>query len=236
MGDMLEYIKSQGIKYNLTAGYSPQSNGITKRINCTLFEAACTMLDAAGAPLELWGEAILAICHIQNRLPSRTLGKTPHEAWTDKKPTVRHIQKWGCKAYRHINKKTGRKKLDKKSIAGFLVRYESGNIYRIYHPDTKEFKVSQDVIFSENQFFDHRRIESEEQQLELDGRDAKENEMDGDGQLNETQVGEPCKTPILHEQITIQPLPRHKSVQSKAPNRRMHRRIARALKAMLKGN
>ena len=63
------------------AGYSPQSNGTAERMNCTLFEMACTMLDASGAPLELWAEAILAACHIRNRLPSRSLdGKSPHEA------------------------------------------------------------------------------------------------------------------------------------------------------------
>ena len=93
MGEMLEYIELQGIEYNPTAGYSPQPNGVAERMNRTLFEAACTMLDAAGAPLELWGEAILAACHIHNRLPSGTLGRTLHEAWTGKKPTVGHIRK-----------------------------------------------------------------------------------------------------------------------------------------------
>ena len=104
---MLDYIKSQGIEYNPTAGHSPQSNGVAERMNQILFDMVCTMLDASGAPLELWGEAILAACHIRNRLPSQTLGKTPHEAWTGQKPTVSHIRKWGCKVYRHINKKTG---------------------------------------------------------------------------------------------------------------------------------
>jgi len=229
MGDMLEYIKSQGIEYNPTAGYSPQSNGVAERMNRTLFKAACTMLDAAGAPLELWGEAILATCHIQNRLPSRTLGKTPHEAWTGKKPTVGHIRKWGCKAYRHINKKTGRKKLDKKSMAGFLVGYESGNIYRIYHPTTKEFKVSRDVIFCENEFFNARQ---KDQGLDLEGMDAGENEMDRDIQTDESHE---TTTPMLHDQIVVQSLPRHQE-SSKAPNRRTRRQIARAFKAMLKGN
>ena len=99
MGEMLEYIKSQGIEHNPTAGYSPQSNGVAERTNRTLFEMACTMLDSSRAPLELWGEAVLAACHIRNRLPSRTLGKTPHEAWSGKKPTIGHIRKWGCKVY-----------------------------------------------------------------------------------------------------------------------------------------
>ena len=138
MGDMIKYVKSQGIEYNPMAGHSPQSNGVAERINRTLFEKACTMLRSSSAPPELWGEAVLAAAHIRNRLPTSTLnGKTPHEAWTGKKPTVAHIRKWGCKVYRHINKTTGRKKLDDKSMVGFLVGYERGNIYRIYHPKTK---------------------------------------------------------------------------------------------------
>jgi len=128
-------------------------------MNRMLFDKACTMLDASGAPLELWAEAILAAAYIRNRLPLQALdGKTPHEAWYGQKPSIQHLRKWGCKAYRHINKKTGRKKLHKKSMMGFLVGYQPGKIYGIYHPGTKEFKISRDVIFSENQFFDTREV------------------------------------------------------------------------------
>ena len=92
MGEMIDYIKSQGIEYNPTAGYSPQSNGVAERMNRTLFDKACTMLDASEAPLELWAEAILAAAYIRNHLPSQTLnGMTPHEAWTGQKPSVGHI-------------------------------------------------------------------------------------------------------------------------------------------------
>src|SRR5213075_3104727 len=89
MGEMIKYIKSKGIEYNPTAGHSPQSNGVAERMNRTLFEKACTMLDFSGAPLELWGEAVLAATHIRNRIPTSTLnGKTPHEAWYGRKPTI----------------------------------------------------------------------------------------------------------------------------------------------------
>src|SRR5579859_3330921 len=128
-------------------------------MNRMLFDKACTMLDASGAPLELWAEVILASTYIRNRLPLQVLnGKTPHEAWYGQKPSIQHLRKWGCKVYRHINKKTGRKKLHKKSMMGFLVGYQPGKIYGIYHPGTKEFKISRDVIFSENQFFDTREV------------------------------------------------------------------------------
>jgi len=92
MGDMIKYVKSQGIEHNPTAGYSSQSNGVAECMNCTLFDKACTILDASGAPLKLWAEAVLAAAYVRNRLPSQALnGKTPHEAWTGQKPSVKHI-------------------------------------------------------------------------------------------------------------------------------------------------
>src|SRR5579859_7203849 len=95
------------------------------------------------------------------RSPSRTMGRScscgnihtqpsplPTSQWEDparsldgSETHIRHIRKWGCKVYRHINKKRGRKKFHKKSMVGFLVGYEPGKIYRIYHPGSKQFKV-----------------------------------------------------------------------------------------------
>src|SRR5436190_21833801 len=114
---------------------------------------------------------------IRNRQPSRSLdGKSPHEAWTGKKPTVGHIRKFGCAAYRHINKKTGHKKLHKKSMLGYLVRYDSTGIYRIYHPSTKKIKVSRDVIFSEDEFLGVRQVNISDKDIL-----SSENDVDDSG-------------------------------------------------------
>ena len=184
------------------------------------------MLDFSGAPLELWGEAVLAAAHIRNRIPTSTLnGKTRHEAWYGKKPTIGHIRKWGCKVYRHINKKAGRKKLHKKSMIGFLVGYQGSNIYRIYHLASKEFKVSRDVIFSEKEFFDMRRVvksDLEDKDME-DGEtpSACDDTASSGGISSETET----PAPVIHDEIAVQPL-----------NRKSRRLIARAFKATLKGN
>jgi hypothetical protein len=147
MGEMIEYVKAQGIDHQPTAGYSPQSNGIAERFNRTLFKKACTMMDAAGAPLHLWADTILAANLIFIRLASSAInGITPFEAWYGHKATIAHIRKWGCKVYRHIHKKTGRKKFHKKSMLGYLVGYEKGDFYRIYHPISKAFKISRDTM------------------------------------------------------------------------------------------
>src|SRR5579862_9604022 len=273
MGEMIKYVKCQGIEHNPTAGYSPQSNGVAERMNRTLFDMACTMIDASGAPYELWGEAVLAAAHIRNRIPTSTLdGKTPHEAWTGEKPTVGHIRKWGCKVYHHINKKMGRRKLDKKSRIGYLVGYESGNIYRIYHPATKEFKISRDVKFSEVEFFGIRQVtQQSDLKSDMDTTSTCDTTLTGESTCDANTMSSrdntptcdttltcdttsKCdapstmdhairSTPIIHKEIVVQSPPRspHSSpsqsgVGPKPPNRRSRRQIARAFKAMLKGN
>ena len=95
LGDMIDYVESVGIEHKPTAGFSPQSNGVAERMNRTLFEMVCCMLDHAGAPLELWSEALHHATYIRNRLPTSSLnGMSPHEAWTGRKPHVKHIRKW----------------------------------------------------------------------------------------------------------------------------------------------
>jgi hypothetical protein len=57
-----EFCVEHGIIYERTPSYLPQSNGITKRKNCTLTELVNAMLDTAGLSKEWWGEAILTAC------------------------------------------------------------------------------------------------------------------------------------------------------------------------------
>jgi transposase InsO family protein len=252
MGDMINHVKSQGIEHNPTAGYSPQSNGVAERMNRTLFEMACTMLDASGAPLELWADAVLTACHIRNRLPSRTLdGKSPYEAWNGRKPTVGHIRKWGCKVYRLINKKTGRKKFQKdfKSMEGYLVGYElpGGVNYRIYHPGTKEFKVSRDVLFDEREFFGTRHVAGYSEEILPSAENSAEDNADQEAEHEEeVEQQNENATPIVYDEIVVEPPPPSSPLSNpsaepattppKRSNRRTRRMIAKAFKAVVKGN
>jgi len=245
---MIKYVKSQGIEHNSITDYSSQSNGIVERMNCTLFKMACIMLDAAGASLELWAEAILAATHIRNRLPSRTLdGKSPHEAWTGEKPTVGHIQKWGCQAYRLINKKTGRKKFQKdfKSMEGYLIGYElpGGVNYRIYHPETKEFKVSRDVLFDEEEFFSARHVAGYSEEILSSAENGAEDDTNQEAEHEEVEQQNENAAPIIYDEIAVQspPSPPAEPAPAATPSikpstRRTRRRIAKAFKAVVKGN
>nr|GEW02225.1 hypothetical protein [Tanacetum cinerariifolium] len=62
-----EYYDQVGISHETSVAHSSQQNGVVKRRNCTLIEAACTMLIYAQALLFLWAEAVATACYTQNR-------------------------------------------------------------------------------------------------------------------------------------------------------------------------
>ena len=90
----------KGIIIETTVPYSPSQHGAAERFNHTLLELAHTMLIEKNLPPFLWPEAVAHMTYIQNCLPTQALdGKTPHEAWTGKKPDVSHFCEFGCDAW-----------------------------------------------------------------------------------------------------------------------------------------
>jgi transposase InsO family protein len=53
-----EYLDQEGIKYEFSAPYTPQQNGVVERNNMTLIESARTMLDEHKTSDHFWDEAI----------------------------------------------------------------------------------------------------------------------------------------------------------------------------------
>ncbi|GKF22494.1 putative ribonuclease H-like domain-containing protein [Tanacetum coccineum] len=56
------YFAQEGIEHQTSTTRTPEQNGIFKRRNRTLVEAAQTMLSAAKVPLFFWAEAIATTC------------------------------------------------------------------------------------------------------------------------------------------------------------------------------
>nr|GEV93437.1 putative ribonuclease H-like domain-containing protein [Tanacetum cinerariifolium] len=61
------FFKEEGIEYQTSTPQIPEQNGIIKRQNRTLVEAARTMLSASKLPLFFWVEAIATACYTLNR-------------------------------------------------------------------------------------------------------------------------------------------------------------------------
>uniref|UniRef100_A0A2N9GEZ3 Integrase catalytic domain-containing protein n=1 Tax=Fagus sylvatica TaxID=28930 RepID=A0A2N9GEZ3_FAGSY len=93
-----EFCEQNGIIHEVTPPYSPESNGVAERKNRTLKEMMNAMLVSSGLSSNMWGEAILLACHIQNKVHHKKTGKTPYELWEGRKPNLEYLKVWGCLA------------------------------------------------------------------------------------------------------------------------------------------
>ena len=68
-----------GIINERTPPYSPQSNGVAERKNHNLTDLVNAMLETSGLSKEWWGEAILTVCHVLNKVHTKNKEITPFE-------------------------------------------------------------------------------------------------------------------------------------------------------------
>jgi len=80
---MNDYCENKGIIHEVTPFYSPESNRVAERKNVTLKEMKNAMLVSSSTPDNVWGEATLSACHLQNRISYKKNGLAPYtiENW-----------------------------------------------------------------------------------------------------------------------------------------------------------
>lgn len=144
-----QFYRDEGIEMQLTAGYSPQQNGVAERRHRYLQEMAVCMLLDAGLEKRYWGEAIAAAAYIQNRLPSRVVQKTLMELWCGVKPDLSHLKVFGCSAYVYVPD-VKRSKLQSRAEKLIFVGYAcESKAYRFLNKRTGKIIISRDVKFLE---------------------------------------------------------------------------------------
>jgi hypothetical protein len=156
----VDFCAQHGIRRQMIVPYNPQQNGVAERKNRAITDAARSMMHDQSFPLYLWAEACATAVYLQNRSPHRILGKmTPEEAFTDRRPDVKHIRIFGCSTFSHVPSER-RTKLDPTAQQGILVGYsEVSKAYHIYIPPLRKVVVSRDVRFEEDKAF-ARSLES----------------------------------------------------------------------------
>ncbi|GJX84602.1 zinc finger, CCHC-type containing protein [Tanacetum coccineum] len=153
--EFTRYCKENGILRQLTAPYSPQQNGIVERRNRSVMSTTRSMLKAMHMPQIFWAEAIRHGVYVLNRVPTKALkDSTPYEALKGRKPNLKHLRIFGCKAYAKVTK-PHLKKLDDRSKELIYLGTEPGSkAYRLFDPVTKDMIVSRDVKFKEDEGWD----------------------------------------------------------------------------------
>lgn len=146
-----EYYIKHGIKHEKSAPQSPQQNGLSERMNRTIFEKVRCMLLDAKLTKQFWAEAVFAAVEINNVLSNAPNGTAPNELWHKKKCNMIVFKEFGCKCM-VWEPDQKRKKLDAKSFPCIFLRYaENAKAYRLYDTNANKIVTSRDVLFMENE-------------------------------------------------------------------------------------
>ncbi|CAL8083743.1 unnamed protein product [Prunus armeniaca] len=139
----------------LTVAYSPQQNGVAERKNRTIVEMAKSMMFEKSIPLEFWAKAVNTVVYILNICPTKALvKKTPFEAYSGRKPGIKHLRVFGSLCYAHVPNQQ-RQKLDLASKRCVFLGYASCEKgYRLYNLVTGKVIISRDVVFNEDASWD----------------------------------------------------------------------------------
>jgi len=94
-----DHLKSCGIVPQLTRPGTPQRNGVSERRNRTMLDMVRSMMSQSDLPLSFWCYALEIAAFTLNRVPSKSVDKTPYEIWTGKTPSLSFLKNWDCKAF-----------------------------------------------------------------------------------------------------------------------------------------
>ena len=129
-----------------------------------------SMMSYSTLPLGLWMEALKTAIHILNRVPSKSVPKTPYELWTGKVPSVSHLKVWGSPAEAKVfNPHIA--KLDPKTVTCHFIGYpDRSKGYRFYYADRHtKFVETRQAVFLEDEMMRRsmvgRKIDLEEKRV-----------------------------------------------------------------------
>ena len=142
------FLKSNGIRAEFTAAYTPQQNGVAERMNRTLVEASRSMMIHAGVSDEYWAEAVATAAYLQNRTVTAAIksGETPFERWHRKKPDLKNVRVFGCIVYPE------EKRMDAK--LRFTSYTSTEGKYRVFDVSKRKTYFRQNLVFNEADFDD----------------------------------------------------------------------------------
>nr|GFC52964.1 hypothetical protein [Tanacetum cinerariifolium] len=147
---LLAYFAAEGIQHQTSVARTPEQNGVVKRRNRTLVEAARTMLSAAKVPLFFWAEAIATACFTQNRslvIPRHE--KTPYHIINERKPSVKFFHIFGFVCY-IVRDGENLGKMNEKGDECIFVGYSTqSRAYRVFNKRTRVIMESIHVNFDE---------------------------------------------------------------------------------------
>ncbi|GJY45560.1 retrovirus-related pol polyprotein from transposon TNT 1-94 [Tanacetum coccineum] len=147
---IIDFVNQLGIVHKTSIARMPQQNGVVERRNCTLVEAARTMLIFSKEPEFLWAETIATTCFTQNCSIIHTRhNETPYELIRGRKPNIQYFHVFGSLCY-PTNDHDDLGKMKPKADIGIFIGYsKSSQGFCIYNRRTKKIMETIHVKFDE---------------------------------------------------------------------------------------
>ena len=157
--DFRAFIDDLGIFHDMSAPYVKQQNGGAERSGQMILNRARALTIEAGFPKNMWPEAVKAAADLLNLTPIKSLNwKSPlmllYERLKLAPPTLAHIRIYGCRAYVRDPKIAKGDKMQPRAFIGYLVGYDSTNIFRIWVPHRGKVVRVRDVHFDETKRYE----------------------------------------------------------------------------------
>ena len=112
------------------------------------------MMSQSDLPLSFWGYTLETAAFTLNRVPSKSVDKTPYEIWTAKSHSLSFLKIWGCEAY---VKRLQLGKLTPKSDKCIFVGYPRETLgYYFYNREEGKVFVARHGVFLENEFLNRK--------------------------------------------------------------------------------
>ena len=145
-----EYLKSKGIRHELTVPYNPSQNGIAERKNRTIIEMVRTMLYGSKVNHYLWPYAVTWATHLLNCSVSKRsqhLNMTSHEYVTSVKPDFSTYLPFGCLVSVFVPSELRTKLNSKSQICYYLGHDSQRKGIHVYLPHKHIVFSSRDFIY-----------------------------------------------------------------------------------------
>jgi hypothetical protein len=153
--ELYDWGRELGLKIEPRAENTEEQSGLPERAGKSIIITSRALRIQANLPKKLTNELVTTSVYLLNRTPIERNGwKTPFEMVTGKKPSIAHCFEIGSKAFAlNVHVKRG-DKLESRTLIGYLVGYDSSNIYRVWMPTKDQILRTRDVVFKPGERFE----------------------------------------------------------------------------------
>jgi hypothetical protein len=152
--DFHDLLLQKGIISHRSCPYTPQQNGVAERKNRHLLDVTRTLLLDSSVPSKFWVEALSTAVYLINRLPSQVLNfDSPYYRLYHEAPSYSDLHTFSCVCFVHLPSNERHKLSAQSAKCAFLGYSISHKGFVCYDLSCSKFRVSQNVVFFENQYF-----------------------------------------------------------------------------------